>query len=242
MTSGYSESRWVTFRQAELLGGHVRKGERSTRVIFWKTLDVTRTDATTGEKVDATVPMLRTYCVFNVAQCDGIGSAAPAAPSTVQEGAWQASLDAIVGRIGVQVTVSDRACYVPASDAVRMPAAETFRSRADHAATFLHELVHASGAKHRLDRDLSGRFGSEAYAAEELVAELGSAFLCAMLGVDGKLQHAEYVASWIRLLQNDKRAIFKASSLAQAAANYLLGTSKAVEETPAAAEGGAVFA
>jgi antirestriction protein ArdC len=103
-----------------------------------------------------------------------------------------------------------------------MPARSRFEDASAYDATLLHELAHWTGHASRLDRNLSGRFGSERYAAEELVAELAAAFLCADLGIDGRLQHAEYVASWLRVLRNDKRAIFTAARLAQQAADYLV--------------------
>jgi antirestriction protein ArdC len=108
-----------------------------------------------------------------------------------------------------------------------MPTRSRFEDEAAYEATLLHELAHWTGHQSRLDRNLSGRFGSESYAAEELVAELAAAFLCQHLGIDGKLQHAEYVASWLRVLRNDKRAIFTAARMAQQAADYLTAKAEA---------------
>ena len=114
-----------------------------------------------------------------------------------------------------------RASYDPREDLIRIPEAARFNTPADYWATVLHELGHWSGHESRLGRDLTGMFGSDSYAAEELVAELAAAFLCADLGVPGKLQHAEYIGAWVKVLKGDKRAIFTAARLAQEAADYL---------------------
>jgi antirestriction protein ArdC len=111
--------------------------------------------------------------------------------------------------------------YVPARDFITMPAVSLFESEPRYYATLLHELVHWSGAPHRLGRDLSGRFGTYQYAAEELVAELGAAFLCAHLGITGELRHADYIGTWLDLLSHDDRAVFTAASKASQAADFL---------------------
>jgi antirestriction protein ArdC len=120
---------------------------------------------------------------------------------------------------------------VPSLDFIALPEKSSFINVESYFATGLHELGHWCGAKHRLDRDLSGRFGSEAYAAEELIAELNAAFLCAHLGIRGELRHAEYIASWISLLKSDNRAIFTAASKASQAANFLRALSGEVQES-----------
>jgi antirestriction protein ArdC len=125
----------------------------------------------------------------------------------------------------------DRACYIPALDFITLPPESAFKSREHFLATSLHECGHWTGAKSRLDRDLKSRFNEKAYAAEELIAELNSAFLCAHLGIRGELRHAEYIASWISLLKEDDRAIFTAASKASQAANFLRAFSGEVHES-----------
>lgn len=213
---GYRDARWVTFNQAKALGGSVRKGEKATQIVFWKWLVKDE-----GLPTEKRIPMARTFCVFNVEQCDGLQLDAPApAPEHVDGAADRVaeSVGAIVRRGG------DRAFYSPAIDFVQMPVAEAFRTRADYESTLLHELTHWTGHASRLDRNFaaSKRFGDEAYAVEELVAELGAAFLCARLGVEGKLQHAEYLGHWARVLKADKHAIFTAAREAEKAAALLL--------------------
>src|SRR5206468_285758 len=134
--------------------------------------------------------MLRTYTVFNVAQIDGLPTEAPTEQSTSPQDGAMHFIDATKADIRIG---GDRACYVPSKDFITLPPEPAFTGREQYLATALHELGHWSGAKHRLDRDLSGRFGTRAYAAEELVAELNAAFLCAHLGIKGELRHAEYI-------------------------------------------------
>lgn len=228
---GYRDARWLTFRQANMLGASVRKGERATHVIFYKTLDVQSKDAATGETTGKRIPMLRSYCVFNAEQCTGIETRQTETPASPEIRYKQAQ--AFADRAGVEIRHgSDVACYSPSGDYVRMPNRSAFESEELYWGTVLHELVHATGHKSRLDRDLTGRFGSEAYAAEELVAEMGSAFLCGALDIEGKLRHPEYLGAWLKILKGDKRAIFKASTLAQAAADFLLSQTPEPADEP----------
>lgn len=216
---GYSDPRWLTFNQAKALGGSVRKGERGTAIVFWKW--IVKDEGLATEK---RIPMARTFTLFNVAQCDGLSLeaiAAPAAPPAHVDGV----ADELAARAGAKVLRGgDVACYSPTLDEVRMPLASAFVDRGAYDATLLHELTHWTGHSKRLDRNFSAskRFGDDAYAVEELVAELGSAFLCARLGVEGKLQHAEYLGHWARVLRADKHAIFTAAREAEKAAGFLL--------------------
>ena len=125
----------------------------------------------------------------------------------------------------------DRACYIPALDFITLPPETAFKSREHFLATSLHECGHWTGAKSRLDRDLKSRFNEKAYAAEELIAELNAAFLCAHLGIRGELRHAEYISHWLALLKEDDRAIFTAASKASQAANFLRAFSGEVQES-----------
>lgn len=227
-THGYPDGRWLTFRQATALGGHVRKGEHGTTVVFWKLREIGETMESMESMADTAsrrvVPLLRSFTVFNVAQVDGLPPALT--PELPPAPAWQCqeAAEAIIDHSGADVRHGGgRAYYRPGADYVQLPPRTAFAKASSYYATALHELVHWTGHPARLKRQLSGRFGDDAYAAEELVAELGSAFLCAHCRIDGELQHASYVGNWLRVLRQDKRAIFVASTKAQHAADFLLG-------------------
>jgi antirestriction protein ArdC len=160
-----------------------------------------------------------TYTVFNVAQMDGLPPAKAPEPRQIPP---------FIAATKADIRPGPQPMYVPAKDFIAMPPQADFRDEAHHTATALHELAHWSGAKHRLDRDMEGRFGTRKYAAEELVAELTSAFLCAHLGIKGELRHAGYIETWLELLRSDNRAMFTAASKASQAADYL----RAFSETP----------
>ena len=238
ITSGYSDPRWMTFKQALDLGACVRKGEHGTGVVFWKSTRRTETDPTTGEETSRGGMFARFYTVFNVAQIDGlperfapapVTASAPVETMTVER---NARVDAAVAATNAVIAHGgDRAFYQPSTDSIRLPAAESFKSADHYYSTMLHEVTHWTGHASRLDRKLQNRFGDDAYAAEELIAELGSAFLCALLGVrlEG-LQHAEYLGHWIKVLKADKFAIFTASSAAQKAADFVLDAGADDEE------------
>jgi len=233
--AGYRTPRFLTFKQALELGGHVHKGERGTKVYFVKQLEIREDkDADTSMRL---VPMMREYTVFNVDQCenlpDNINTGKPIRirnPDTRDELA-----DEFLYSTGADIREGNgEAYYVPSRDFISMPAFAGFKG-ADHFYNVaFHELTHWSGHKSRLDRDLKNRFGSRNYAAEELIAELGAAFLCAEFGFDGDVRSAGYIASWIELLKADKRAFFTACSQASKAADYLRGLALA-ERTEAAA-------
>lgn len=224
---GYSSDRWATYKQWQELGAQVRKGERSSQVAFWKVSDPATSDGAEAEGDDQQEtrrPILaRGYAVFNAAQVDNdpapITAPLPARPEIerIEEAeAFFAAMQADVRHGGA------RAFYRPTSDHIQMPPFEAFRDAVAYYATLSHEVTHWTGAKSRLDRDLTGRFGSEAYAAEELVAELGAAFLCADLNLanEPRPDHAAYVSSWLKVLREDSRAIFTAASKAQQAADF----------------------
>lgn len=216
---GFSSSTWYTYKQAQDVGGQVRKGAKSELVTFWKTLDIEekKDDGSTEEK---RIPMVRTYNVFNADEVDGLPGAVPMAPAP--SGAHLAIVDGLKLRGGL-AHGGDRAYFAPALDMIGMPNPAAFADEDAYVATLLHECTHATGAKERLDRDLSGRFGSDRYAMEELVAELGAAFTCAALGRDvAELRHAGYVDHWLKVLKADKKAIFAAAALARRASESLL--------------------
>jgi antirestriction protein ArdC len=230
---GWATPRFLTFKQALELGGHVRKGEHGTKVYFVKRLQIKDSDREDAET--RLVPMLREYTVFNVDQCENLPDSVKAGkPMRVRNPDTRDMLaDEFLLAAGADIREGHgEAYYVPSHDFISLPAFEAFNG-ADHFYNVaFHELTHWTGHKSRLDRDLKNRFGSRDYAAEELVAELGAAFLCAEFGFDGDVRNAGYIASWIDLLKADKRAFFTACSKASKAADYLRGLALA---EPAAA-------
>lgn len=228
---GYPLPRWLTFRQAHELGGHVRKGEKATAIVLVKSMTVAMNEEDRADDVKRgtnEIHFLRYYSVFNVAQVDALSADLyePPAPEPYVRREVRAVL--FTRAIGADIRhYGHAACYVPALDCIILPLLAAFESPGHYYATLLHELAHWSGHQSRLDRDLSGRFGSQAYAAEELIAELTAAFLCAELGVEGRLRHAEYIGSWLELLHSDMKAIFTAASRASQAADYLRSLAQA---------------
>ena len=219
---GWTTPRFLTFKQALEAGGHVRKGEHGQKVYFVKQLEVK-----VDEEAEARfVSMLREYTVFNVDQCDDLPENIRAGkPARVRNSDTR---DPLVDEF-LHATCADmreghgEAYYAPGHDFISMPAFEAFKSAAHFYGTAFHEIGHWTGHQSRLNRDLRHRFGERAYAAEELVAELCAAFLCAEFSFDGDLRHAGYIQHWIALLRSDRRAFFTACSKAQAAADYLRG-------------------
>lgn len=222
--AGYCSNRWLTFKQAQALGASVRKGEKGTPIVFFKKLEVPAQGAG-GEEEIRKIPMIRTYTVFNAEQVDGLPAnwSAPAVAADPIE--RDEAAEAALRSCGADIRESgDKAFYAPGPDFVNMPTLDRFETTGDHLTTLAHELCHWTGHKARLDRALLNQFGSKDYAFEELVAEIGAAFVCARLGVAGDHidNHAAYLSSWLKKLRDDKRAIFKAATLAQAAADMVL--------------------
>ena len=220
---GFQDSRWLTYKQAQELGGQVRKGETGTTGIFYKTLEK---ENEAGEL--EFIPMLKTFTVFNVEQIDGLKMGAidgvEIEPQSVTEFDPLPQVENLFQRTGANITErGQQAFFQPSTDEIWLPERHLFTDAANFYATGLHELVHWSGAKSRLNRDMKGKFGSEGYAFEELIAELGSAFLMADLGVTGEVQHENYIGSWLKALKGDKRYIFKAASAASKAHQFLMG-------------------
>lgn len=221
--AGYGSSLWGTYRQWAELGAQVRRGECATCIVFWKT---SRTAATEGEgdgeaKQGRRRLFARGYSVFNEQQVDGY---APPQTPRLPETERLAQADAFYGNLGIATEYGgDDALYRPSTDTVVVPRFAQFHDLAGFYDTLFHEAAHATAAPHRCDRDLSGRFGSDAYAMEELVAQIGAAFVLADLGIEAKPRpdHAAYIASWLRALRNDTTAVFTAASKAQAAADWM---------------------
>jgi antirestriction protein ArdC len=241
VTKGYSAPIWMTFRQALELNAHVRKGERGSTVVYASKFTPTQTRPAPAEagETEQAIPFLKIYTVFNVEQIEDLPAQyhATAAPrlDPVQRNAHAEEFFAATGaniRHG-----GNMAYYNIGSDFVQMPPFEAFRDAESYYATLAHECTHWTRAKSRLDRDLGRkRWGDAGYAMEELVAELGSAFLCADLDLTPEIRedHAAYIASWLEVLKNDKRAIFSAAAHAQKAADYLAGLQGNANEQEAA--------
>jgi antirestriction protein ArdC len=224
---GYNCPLWLTYKQAAELGGQVRKGEKGSLVVYANTFTKTGTDEQ-GAEVETEIPFMKGYTVFNAEQIDGLPAhfyaTVPPLNNDIArlESAERffASTKAIIQHGG------NRAFYSPDRDIVQMPELNNFRDGESYYATLAHETTHWTRHTSRLDRDLGRkRFADAGYAMEELVAEIGAAFLCADLGITPETRddHAAYIASWLQVLKNDKRAIFTAASHAQKAADYLNG-------------------
>ena len=226
VVKGYSAPIWMTFRQALELDAHVRKGERGSTVVYASTVTRTGTDVETGEESEQSIPFLKSYTVFNVEQIEGL----PAHFHAIAEPrldpvqridraeSFFANTKALIRNGG------NMAYYNIERDFVQMPPFEAFRDAESYYASLAHECTHWTRHKSRLDRDMGRkRWGDAGYAMEELVAELGSAFLCADLDLtpEAREDHAAYIANWLEVLKNDKRAIFSAAAHAQKAADYL---------------------
>lgn len=233
---GFSAPLWLTYKQAQELGGQVRKGEKGSLVVYANTITRTETDEATGEEQERDIPFMKGYTVFNAEQVDGLPAHfyALAAPA-LDPVARIARAETFFAATGADVWHGgNQAYYTAAADRVQMPPFETFRDAESYYATLAHELTHWTKHPKRLDRDFGRKkWGDEGYAMEELVAELGAAFLSADLDLtpEPRADHAAYIASWLKVLKDDKRAIFSAAAYAQRAADYLTGLQpKAVEE------------
>lgn len=235
---GYPSQDWLTFRQALAAGGCVRKGERG-RTVFYADRFVPKgeregSDASERGEEARGIAFLKRFTVFNVAQCEGLPEGLVAAPAPLPERELHASAEALIAATGADFRIGgSEAFYSPSGDYVQVPPQPAFHHQIDYYRTALHELGHWTGHGARLGRDQTGRFGSAAYAREELVAELAAAFLCAALGIQPTVRHADYLGSWLQVLRADSRAIFRAASQASKAAEFLLQFHEAHEEQAA---------
>jgi len=226
---GYEHPFFLTFNQAKQLGGMVRKGAKSIPVIFYKLLDKTTSSNAVGKtKEDEKIPMLQYYRVFHISDIEGIDfklperivnpdidlvkdceeiiSTMPNAPAIIFEGS--------------------QPCYIPCLDTVRMVSIDKFISTDEYYQTLFHELVHATGHKSRLNRDLTGGFGSNSYSIEELIAEMGASYLSALTGIETDIlldNAAGYIQGWLKALKNDRKMLINAASKAHKATEYIAG-------------------
>ena len=245
---GFASQEWLTFRQAISLGGHVKKGERGTTICYADSFipkaereralaqgEGREADQKSSGRDDVrpnAVPFLKRFTVFNIEQCEGLPPHVVAAPRPAASGETVPAADALIAATGATIREGGgEAFYHRGEDFIRLPPRGEFVSPADYFCTALHELGHWTAHPSRLARDLAHRFGSSAYAREELIAELTSAFLCAHLNIVPKIRHADYLGSWLAILKADARAIFHAASQASKASDFLLAcqTSKPVE-------------
>ncbi len=230
MEAGYDDARWLTYRQAEQLGGNVRRGEHGTRVVLWKWLGRDEdgdTDSADEERRPA-FPLMRLYTVFNVAQCEGLSLPEPESGEAFDP--LERAEAIVAGYAGGPHVFHDgeSAYYIPSRDEVHLPPLAAFRDVDGYYATLFHELAHSTGHPSRLDREgyqESAPFGSPVYSREELVAEFGATFLCQEAGIDASRldQSAAYIASWLKALEDDRRLAVAAAGQAQRAVDHILG-------------------
>jgi len=224
---GYTSRYWMTYRQAQELGGQVRKGEKSEPSVYFNTITKAGIDHASGDEVSRQIRFLKSYAVFNAAQIDGLPSwyypdPVPEAPPTPSE--RQAAITAFFDPIPTEVRYGgDSAFYVPSADYIQMPDRNNFASEDGLVATLAHETGHWTGHASRCDRKFGKRFGDKAYAFEELVAEQISARICYELGLPADLHdsHASYIGHWLEILKSDKTAIITAAAKADQAFHYL---------------------
>jgi antirestriction protein ArdC len=241
---GFSQDHWLTFNQARKAGGHIRKGERSTLAVLYKPMEREEQDESGRTVLDENgnakvvrFAILRTHFLFNIEQTEGIESF-DEAPTEADSGLpFQANARAehLLLSSGARIVhkPADMAFYHPIQDFIQLPTKAQFHDEGGYYATALHELTHWSGHYSRLQREgitSPSPFGSPGYAFEELVAEMGAAFLCAQTGIQGALRHEDYLDFWLGLLKADKRAIFRASGQAREASEYVLGLARALDE------------
>lgn len=222
---GFSARTWMTFRQAKELGGHVCKGEKGSPVVYANTLTRTEEDER-GEEIEMQIPYMKAYTVFNVDQIEGLPEQYYSKPEPKLNAPERIDhAEAFFGALGADIRHGGgQAFYSVTHDYIRMPCIEAFKDAESYYATLAHESTHWTRHENRLDRDFGRkRWGDEGYAREELVAELGAAFLCAQLELTPEVRedHAAYIESWLKVLASDKRAIFSAAAHAQRAADYL---------------------
>ena len=222
---GFTGQSWLTFRQALSLGGHVRKGERGTTVVYADRFIPAEERRRANERGEEAQPIhfLKRFTVLNSDQCDGLPGEIATAATPPPLGLIEPKVEALIAATGVDFRIGgNRAFYAPVEDYVQVPPPQAYFEPINWHRTALHELGHASGHTSRLNRDLSGAFGTKKYAFEELIAELSAAFSCATLGITPTVRHADYIGSWLEVLREDNRAIVRAASQASKVADFLL--------------------
>ncbi|MEX5536977.1 zincin-like metallopeptidase domain-containing protein [Pseudomonas syringae] len=233
---GFTQDQWLTFNQAKKAGGHIRKGEHSALAVLYKPME--REEQTesgqpvpdeNGQPKVAHFGIVRTHFLFNIEQTEGLEMLSDTLPETEQSDPFQpnSAAENLLLSSGARIVhrPADEAFYHPIRDLIQLPTKAQFHDESGYYATALHELTHWTGHHARLQREgvtSPCPFGSPGYAFEELIAEMGAAFLCAYAGIKGELRHEGYIDSWLSLLKADKRAIFRASGHARSASEYVL--------------------
>jgi antirestriction protein ArdC len=222
---GFGSQRWLTFRQALSLGGHVRRGEKGTTVCYADRFTPKGEEerARDEDREARAIAFLKRFTLFNVDQCEGLPEELTKAPELPAERETIPHAEALIAATGADFRIGGaEAFYSPCADFVQVPPQQAYSEQINWYRTALHELGHWTGHASRLDRNQRGCFGSADYAREELVAELASAFTCASLSIRPTVRHADYIGAWLAVLREDEKAIFRAASLASKAADYLL--------------------
>lgn len=222
---GFAAQEWLTFRQALSLGGHVRKGERGTTICYADSFipQAERERAKEQGSDPNVIPFLKRFTVFNIEQCEGLPSHIVSKPAPSADTEKFPAAETLIAATGAAIREGGgEAYYHRSEDFILLPPRGSFIGPADYYCTALHELGHWTAHPSRLARDLANRFGSSAYAREELIAELTSAFLCAHLDIAPQVRHADYLGHWLAILKEDARAIFHAASQASKASDFLL--------------------
>ncbi len=223
--NGFSGQTWLTYQQAKALGGSVMKGECGSMVVYADKFIPKDDQERAAKEGDSPgfVPFLKRYMVFNAAQCEGLPEDLTAGVKPLPECETNARAENLIKATGADFRIGgDRAFYVPSQDFIRVPPQPAFFEHINYYRTCFHELGHWTGHASRLNREFKGRYGSHAYAREELVAEMASAFVCASLSITPTVRHADYLGAWLEVLKEDNRAIFNAASLASKAADFIL--------------------
>jgi len=229
MRRNASDPRWCSYRQAQAQGWQVRRGESGTRIYFYRRIERARRASDGEQNAYAPedrkiIPVLRAYVIFHASQIDGIADYVSPGTDYLP---WRKpeAVQAILDASGIEIRAGgNEACYIPHEDVILLPPAHAFESAESWAVTAIHELSHASGARQRLNRELNTRFGSAAYAAEEVLVECASSLVCSTLGLAvDYANNASYIDTWVGVMRADKRAIFRIATEAQRVADYILG-------------------
>jgi antirestriction protein ArdC len=243
-SSPYASNHWLTFKQAQELGGTVRKGETGTQIVFWKKLAKATSTAQPAtpniedETEDRARFLCRAYTVFNVEQCDGISLPAPILdrPQVDTDELCESIVQSWEGRPTLQLENEHegRAFYRPATDAVHMPMRNRFVDTAHYYSTLFHELIHSTGHESRLARTFGAQFGDDQYSREELIAETGAAFLATIAGIANEATEKNttaYIQNWIKALEGDSRLMITAAAAAQRAVDVIIGNRLEEQDT-----------
>lgn len=234
---GFQLQSWLTYKQAQKLGGNVRKGEKSTTIVYADSF-VTKDERQTAKQEQRDpqrIPFLKRYRVFNIEQCEDLPEDLYADAPELPECEKIPHAEALIKNTDADFRIGgNRAFYVPSQDFIQVPPQPAFHDQINYYRTCFHELGHWTGHKSRLDRVIENTKGNKLYAREELVAEMTSAFVCASLSITPTVRHTDYIGSWLEVLKEDDKAIFRAASHASKAANFLIDTQRTETERAAA--------